>query len=65
MTVGPDLVVVRRVSLEDAEQVRLPEHDQVVERLIGSIRRESLNHLIVFDEAQLRRVLTNYASYYN
>jgi len=36
-----------------------------VERLIGSIRRESLDHLIVFDEAQLRRVLKNCASYYN
>jgi hypothetical protein len=30
-----------------------------VERLIGSIRHESLDHLIVFDEAQLRRVLRN------
>ena len=36
-----------------------------VERLIGSIRRESLDHLVVFDEAQLRRVLRNYAAYYN
>ena len=36
-----------------------------VERLIGSIRRESLDHLVVFDEAQLRRVLKIYASYYN
>jgi len=36
-----------------------------VERLIGSIRREGLDHLIVFDEAHLRRVLKNYASYYN
>ena len=36
-----------------------------VERLIGSIRRESLDHLIVFDEAQLRRVLKNYATDYN
>src|SRR5271169_6036470 len=36
-----------------------------VERLIGSIRRESLDHLVVFDEAHLRRVLKNYASYYN
>jgi transposase InsO family protein len=36
-----------------------------VERLIGSIRRESLVHMIVFDEAQLRRVLKNYAAYYN
>jgi transposase InsO family protein len=36
-----------------------------VERLIGSIRRESLDHLVVFGEAQLRRVLKNYAAYYN
>jgi len=36
-----------------------------VERLIGSIRRESLDHLLVFGEAQLRRVLKNYAAYYN
>jgi hypothetical protein len=35
------------------------------ERLIGSIRRESFDHLIVFDEAQLRPVLKNYASYYH
>jgi hypothetical protein len=32
---------------------------------IGSIRRECLDHLVVFDEAQLRRVLKSYASYYN
>src|ERR1700680_3686055 len=29
---GPDFVVVRRVSLEDVGQVRLAEHDEVVER---------------------------------
>jgi transposase InsO family protein len=44
---------------------RAPWQNGLVERLIGSIRRESLDHLIVFDEAQLRRVLKNYASYYN
>jgi transposase InsO family protein len=36
-----------------------------VERPIGSIRRECLDHLVVFDEAQLRRVLRNYVSYYD
>jgi transposase InsO family protein len=36
-----------------------------VERLIGSIRRESLDHLVVFGEAHLRDVLKAYASYYN
>jgi transposase InsO family protein len=44
---------------------RSPWRNGHVERLIGSIRRESLEHLVVFDEAQLRRVLKNYASYYN
>jgi transposase InsO family protein len=45
--------------------LRSPWQNGHVERLIGSIRRESLDHLVVFDEAQLRRVLKNYASYYN
>jgi transposase InsO family protein len=36
-----------------------------VERMIGSIRRECLDHLVVFGEADLRRVLKSYASYYN
>src|SRR4029077_5830278 len=44
---------------------RSPWQNGYVERLIGSIRRERLDHLVVFDEAQLRRVLKNYTSYYN
>jgi transposase InsO family protein len=36
-----------------------------VERLIGSIRRESVDHLVVFGEQHLRRVLRSYALYYN
>jgi transposase InsO family protein len=44
---------------------RSPWQNGYVERLIGSIRRESLDHLVVFDEAQLHRVLKNYASHYN
>ena len=36
-----------------------------VERLIESIRRESLDHLIVRGESHLRDVLKAYASYYN
>src|SRR6266481_549729 len=35
------------------------------ERLIGSIRRECLGHIIVLDEERLRRILKNYADYYN
>jgi len=36
-----------------------------VERVIGSIRRECLDHVIVFGEAHLRRILAAYAAYYN
>src|ERR1700720_4314382 len=35
------------------------------ERLIGSIRRECVDHIIVLGEMHLRRVLKSYADYYN
>jgi transposase InsO family protein len=35
------------------------------ERLIGSIRRECVDHFIVLGEAHLRRILQIYARYYN
>jgi transposase InsO family protein len=45
--------------------VRCPWQNCFAERLIGSIRRECLDHIIFFGEAHLRRVLRGYASYYN
>jgi transposase InsO family protein len=42
-----------------------PWQNGFAERLIGSIRRECLDHLIVLGEAQLRRILRSYADYYN
>src|ERR1700737_4916019 len=42
-----------------------PWQNGVVERLIGSIRRECVDHIIVLDEAHLRRILKSYARYYN
>ena len=42
-----------------------PWQNGFAERLIGSIRRDSVDHVIVFGEAQLRRILTKYAAYYN
>jgi len=36
-----------------------------VERLIGSIRREVLDHVIVFGERHLRQVLSSYLTYHN
>jgi transposase InsO family protein len=42
-----------------------PWQNGFVERLIGSIRRECLDHIIVLGEAHLRRILKSYARYYN
>jgi hypothetical protein len=34
-------------------------------RLVGSIRRECLNQVLVFGKAHLRRILARYVSYYH
>src|SRR5207248_1771380 len=44
---------------------RSPWQRAYVERLIGSIRRECLDHIIIFGERSLRRALASYASYYH
>jgi len=42
-----------------------PWQNAFAERLIGSIRRECVDHMVVLGEAHLRRVLNSYARYYN
>ena len=42
-----------------------PWQNAFAERLIGSIRRECVDHLIVLGEAHLRWILQSYARYYN
>ena len=42
-----------------------PWQNGFAERLIGSIRRECVDHFVVLGEAHLRRILQNYARYYN
>lgn len=42
-----------------------PWQNGYVERVIGSIKRECLDHLIIVNAAHLRRVLSAYADYYN
>ena len=58
-----------RVQAMDIEEVvtapRSPWQNPYVERIIGSIRRECLNHVIIFDERHLRRVLSSYFQYYH
>src|SRR6266849_7787403 len=57
---------IRAIGIRDhPTALRAPWQNGHVERLIGSIRRECLDHVIVFGEAHLRRVLKTYASYYN
>jgi transposase InsO family protein len=44
---------------------RSPWQRAYVERVIGSIRRECLDHVIVLGESSLRRTLSSYFSYYH
>ena len=59
----------QRIEHMGIEQVvtayRSPWQNPYVERLIGSIRRECLNHVIVFNEAHVRRILASYFEYYH
>jgi len=36
-----------------------------VERVIGSIRRDCLDHVVVMNEKHVRRILTDYFAYYH
>jgi transposase InsO family protein len=63
-------VAVRRrleaMGIRDRPTARgSPWQNGFAERLIGSIRRECLDHVIVVGEAHLRRVLRAYCQYYN
>jgi Integrase core domain len=42
-----------------------PWQNPYVERLIGTVRRECLDRVLVFGEAHLRQILSSYAAYYN
>jgi transposase InsO family protein len=59
----------QRVAHLGVEEVltapRSPWQNPYAERLIGSIRRECLDHVIVFSEAHLRRVLARYFADYH
>ena len=44
---------------------RSPWQNPFAERVIGSIRRECLDHVIVFNETHLRRILASYVTYYH
>jgi hypothetical protein len=56
---------LRALAIRDRPTVlRSPWQNVYVERLIDSIRRECLDHVIVFGESDLRRILSLNASHY-
>lgn len=54
--IGVEQVIISRKS---------PWQNGYVERVIGSIRRECLDHVIVLNERHLRRILSEYFEYYH
>ena len=67
------LLLAIRVSLRDRAALQLeirtaprsPWQNAYAERVIGSIRRECLDHVIVMNEVGLSRILTRYLAYYH
>ena len=62
-------IFTRRVEAMGITEVvtapRSPWQNAYVERVIGSIRRECLDHVVVFNERHLYRVLSSYVEYYH
>jgi len=57
---------VKNLGMEEVKIApRSPWQNPYCERVIGSIRREVLDHVIVLNARHLRRVLTAYLSYYH
>ena len=63
------LLVHARIKAMGIDEVvtapRSPWQNPYAERVIGSIRRECLDHVIVLSEWQLRRILASYLDYYH
>jgi transposase InsO family protein len=64
---GPEFLrSVSNLGIEDVRtSPRSPWQNPYVERLIGSIRRECLDHVVIVNEKHLRRVLREYLGYYS
>jgi hypothetical protein len=71
----PDVVIGRHTAVtkrlaamgirDHPTAARSPWQNGHAERLIGSIRRECLDHIVVFGDAHLRQILAAYTGYYN
>src|SRR5258708_29804432 len=57
---------VRTMGIRDRPiSPRSPWQNPYAERLIGTLRRECLDHVLIVGERHLRRMLASYSSYYN
>jgi transposase InsO family protein len=57
---------VRAMGIRDRPISRgSPWQNAYAERLIGTVRRECLDRMLIFGEAHLRQILSSYAAYYN
>jgi len=57
---------IERFSMEPKRtSLRSPWQNGIAERWVGSVRRELLDHVIVFDEQHLQRLVRDYLTYYN
>jgi putative transposase len=56
----------RRIGIDAiATPIASPRANAIIERFIGTLRRECLDHLILLDEHHLRAVLSEFVQYYN
>jgi len=59
-------VFTSRLGIRDRPiSPRSPWQNGIAERLIGTLRRECLDQVVIFSEMHLRRILYTYAAYYN